>query len=36
MLPYAVAILLTWTVLFIAWFLLGIAWGPGSPVNIPG
>lgn len=34
MLPYAMWILVTWTVLFAAWFLLGIPWGPGSPVGI--
>lgn len=36
MLPYAVAILVAWTVLFVLWFVLGIPWGPGSPVNLPG
>jgi len=25
-----------WTALFLAWFALGIPWGPGSPVNISG
>ena len=34
MLPYTVWILVTWIVIFVAWFLLGIPWGPGSPVNI--
>ncbi|WP_420110964.1 AbgT family transporter [Pseudactinotalea sp.] len=34
MLPYTVVILLTWTVLFVAWFLLGIPWGPDAPVQI--
>ena len=34
MLPYAMWILVTWTALFAAWFLLGIPWGPGSPVGI--
>ncbi|MDO5737007.1 MAG: AbgT family transporter [Propionibacteriaceae bacterium] len=34
MIPYAMWILITWTMLFVAWFLLGIPWGPGSPVNI--
>lgn len=36
MLPYAMWILISWTALYIGWFLLGIPWGPGSPVNIPG
>ncbi|WP_413450604.1 AbgT family transporter [Georgenia phoenicis] len=36
MLPYAVAVLVAWTVLFVLWFVLGIPWGPGSPVNLPG
>lgn len=35
MIPYAVAILLAWTVLFVAWFLLGIPWGPDAPVHFP-
>lgn len=35
MLPYAGWILLSWTLLYVGWFLLGIPWGPGSPVNIP-
>lgn len=34
MLPYAVAILVCWTVLFVLWFALGIPWGPGAPVNL--
>ncbi len=34
MVPYTVWILAAWTVLFVAWFLLGIPWGPGSPVHI--
>lgn len=36
MIPYTVAILVSWTLLFIAWFLLGIPWGPGSPVQTGG
>lgn len=36
MLPYAAAILLSWTVLFVLWFWLGIPWGPGAPVDLPG
>lgn len=35
MLPYTVAVLVAWSALFTVWFLLGIPWGPGSPVGIP-
>jgi aminobenzoyl-glutamate transport protein len=35
MLPYAVAILLSWVVLYVLWFVVGIPWGPGAPVNLP-
>ena len=34
MLPYTVIVLVTWVVLFIAWFYLGIPWGPGAPVHL--
>lgn len=34
MLPYTVWILVTWIVIFVAWFLLGIPWGPGAPVSL--
>lgn len=34
MLPYTVVILLAWTAMFAAWFLLGIPWGPGAPVSM--
>jgi aminobenzoyl-glutamate transport protein len=34
MVPYTLWILVAWTVLFAAWFLLGIPWGPGAPVNM--
>jgi aminobenzoyl-glutamate transport protein len=33
MLPYTVVVLVLWTILFIAWFLLGIPLGPGYPVG---
>lgn len=33
MVPYAIAVLLVWTALYVGWFLLGIPWGPGSPVS---
>lgn len=34
MIPYALWMLLAWVALFIVWFLLGIPWGPDSPVQI--
>lgn len=34
MIPYAVWMLLAWTALFVIWFLTGIPWGPGSPVQM--
>jgi aminobenzoyl-glutamate transport protein len=34
MLPYVVILALVWTVLLIAWFLLGLPLGPGYPVAI--
>lgn len=33
MLPYALAILIVWILLFILWFVLGIPLGPGYPVS---
>jgi aminobenzoyl-glutamate transport protein len=33
MIPYTMWILITWTALFVAWFALGIPWGPGAPVS---
>ncbi|ALV47501.1 p-aminobenzoyl-glutamate transporter [Arthrobacter alpinus] len=34
MIPYALWILVAWIGIFGAWFLLGIPWGPGAPVNM--
>lgn len=34
MIPYTMWILAAWIVLFGAWFLLGIPWGPGAPVGV--
>lgn len=34
MIPYAVWILLTWTILYVVWFLTGIPWGPSAPVGL--
>jgi aminobenzoyl-glutamate transport protein len=27
MIPYVIAIYIIWTILFVAWFLLGLPWG---------
>ncbi|SFC57378.1 aminobenzoyl-glutamate transport protein [Nocardioides terrae] len=35
MLPYTVVVLVTWILFFVAWYLVGVAWGPGSPVHLP-
>jgi aminobenzoyl-glutamate transport protein len=35
MIPYALAILVAWILLFILWFVLGIPLGPGYPVIAP-
>ncbi len=34
MLPYVVIIAISWTLLFVVWFLLGIPLGPGYPVKL--
>jgi aminobenzoyl-glutamate transport protein len=34
MLPFVVALTVLWTLFFIAWYLLGIPLGPGSPVHL--
>ncbi len=33
MLPYVAAIAIAWLLLFVAWYLLGIPLGPGSPIK---
>ena len=33
MLPYSLAFLLGWILLFVVWYLLGLPLGPGSPVT---
>jgi aminobenzoyl-glutamate transport protein len=33
MLPYVVILTVLWTAFFVAWYLLGIPLGPGSPVD---
>jgi len=34
MIPYTVVVLVTWIIFFVAWYLIGIPWGPGSPVHL--
>jgi aminobenzoyl-glutamate transport protein len=34
MIPYALVMGAVWIVLFIVWFLIGIPWGPGYPVDL--
>jgi len=34
MIPYALVMSVVWIVLFVVWFLIGIPWGPGYPVDI--
>ncbi len=34
MIPYTVVVLVTWIVFFVAWYLVGIPWGPGAPVHL--
>ncbi|WEK62222.1 MAG: AbgT family transporter [Candidatus Microbacterium colombiense] len=36
MIPYAMWMLISWVALYVVWFLLGIPWGPGSPVDMVG
>ena len=34
MLPYTVVVLVTWILFFVGWYVIGIPWGPGSPVHL--
>jgi aminobenzoyl-glutamate transport protein len=34
MLPYALILIVVWTVFFLVWYLLGIPLGPGAPVHL--
>jgi aminobenzoyl-glutamate transport protein len=34
MLPYVFILTIAWTLFFVAWYLLGIPLGPGSPVKL--
>jgi len=33
MLPYVIILSVLWTLFFVAWYLIGIPLGPGSPVH---
>jgi aminobenzoyl-glutamate transport protein len=33
MLPYVIILSIGWILFFVAWYLLGIPWGPGAPVH---
>jgi aminobenzoyl-glutamate transport protein len=34
MLPYTIIVLVAWTLFYVAWYLIGIPWGPSSPVHL--
>ncbi|MGW6195992.1 AbgT family transporter [Kribbella sp. NPDC055110] len=34
MLPYTGIVLVTWTLFYIVWYLIGIPWGPSAPVHL--
>ena len=34
MMPYTVVVLVAWTIFFVIWYVIGIPWGPGSPVHL--
>ncbi|WP_020143342.1 AbgT family transporter [Terracoccus sp. 273MFTsu3.1] len=34
MIPYTAIVLVTWILFFVAWYLIGIPWGPGAPVHL--
>ena len=34
MIPYTLIVAVTWMVLFVVWYLLGIPLGPGYPVKL--
>ena len=33
MVPYSIAFLISWTVLLVVWYLLGLPLGPGAPIH---
>ncbi len=34
MIPYTVVVLVAWILFFVAWYVIGIPWGPGAPVHL--
>ncbi|NUR97953.1 MAG: AbgT family transporter [Kribbellaceae bacterium] len=34
MLPYTGIVLVAWTLFYVAWYLIGIPWGPSAPVHL--
>jgi aminobenzoyl-glutamate transport protein len=34
MIPYVIAVLVAWLLLFVVWWALGIPLGPGSPIRL--
>ncbi len=34
MLPYTGIVLVTWTLFYVLWYVIGIPWGPGAPVHL--
>ena len=34
MLPYTLVTLVVWTLFYVAWYLIGIPFGPGYPVHL--
>ncbi|TWD84023.1 aminobenzoyl-glutamate transport protein [Kribbella amoyensis] len=34
MLPYTIIVLVAWTLFYVAWYLIGIPWGPDAPVHL--
>ncbi|WP_256794635.1 AbgT family transporter [Terrabacter sp. Ter38] len=34
MIPYTAIVLVTWILFFVAWYLVGIPWGPSAPVHL--
>ena len=34
MIPYTVVVLVTWTLFFVAWYLIGIPWGPNAGAHV--
>lgn len=35
LLPYSIALLITWTIFTIVWYLIGLPVGPNGPINLP-